>query len=118
MSSITFKGFAILFLASIVLIVASAVPAPLGAREPGAGIISILDNSVGGEPGEDPHLRSDPGARAQCIWEQGGYSENREAGEESMRRVDGRHAIEGMPSGLLSRSKWRIIFKIWILSII
>ena len=44
------------------------------ARAPRAGIVSPFDNSVGGEPGEDPHLCVDPRKEPVCIWSTGGSS--------------------------------------------
>ena len=46
------------------------------AREPRVVTVSTFDNSVGGEPGEDPHLHPDPYKEPECIWAVGSQGGN------------------------------------------
>lgn len=120
MSSFRSRGLIFLLLLLGALIAASAVLAPLRAKEPKAGVVSIWDNSVCGEPGEDPHLRTDVEIRIECTWMQGNSSGSRGTGEESRDPIDGYGMWERMDSTGLSRpmAKWRVYFRILILSIV
>jgi hypothetical protein len=62
MERIIRKGLAVgLLLTTLVITLSSTFSASL-AKSPKPGVVSVFDNSVGGEPGEDPHLKIDSDA--------------------------------------------------------
>jgi hypothetical protein len=116
MKRIACTGLTILALVLIAFVAASIVPTSVRAKEPKAGILDFLDHSVGGEPGEDPHLRTGPEERA--IYIEGTWADNSKTDEDILRRGNGSRMLDGMTSTGISRSKWRMIITIWIMSIV
>lgn len=60
MERIIRKGLAVGLLLTTLIITLSFTFSASLAKSLKPGVVSMFDNSVGGEPGEDPHLKTDP----------------------------------------------------------
>ena len=69
MERIIRKGLAVSLLLTTLIITLSFTFSASLAKSPKLGVVSAFDNSVGGEPGEDPHLKTDSDAIIRPIWE-------------------------------------------------
>ena len=76
MERIIRKGLAVGLLLTALIITLSFTFSASLAKSPKPGVVSAFDNSVGGEPGEDPHLKTDPDAAMRPILEVGGSGGN------------------------------------------
>lgn len=73
----SFRPFYLLVLAVVFALCFSFSDAR--ARSPRAVVVSMFDNSVGGEPGEDPHLKVDDEIPRQPVWTSGDSGSNNES---------------------------------------
>ena len=60
---------------ALVTMIVSLAAASIQAKAPRPGTISALDNTVGGEPGEDPHLKVEPIIKIAVVWSDGSSNE-------------------------------------------
>ena len=72
MERIIRKGLAVGLLLTTLIITLSFTFSASLAKSQKPGVVSVFDNSVGGEPGEDPHLRIDSDTVIRPIWVEGG----------------------------------------------
>ena len=72
MERIIRKGLAVGLLLTTLIVTLSFTFSASLAKSPKPGVVSVIDNSVGGEPGEDPHLKTDPDAGIRPILDVGG----------------------------------------------
>lgn len=86
------------------------------ARAPRAGIVSPFDNSVGGEPGEDPHLCMDPKKEPVCIWSTGGSFGNTCTRDDHFESYDDYDSAKSNNAWGTSRVnlRWRIYLHVFL----
>lgn len=80
------------------------------ARDPQPGVVSPIDQMVGGEPGEDPHLRVSPNTKIEPIWLPTGSGMVGLSGDGTNgRRVFGALEYSAIPNGDVRASLlWRL----------
>lgn len=92
-----------IFISVFLLLCAAAlasVSGPALARSPKPGIVSIFDDFVAAEPGEDPHLKVDPEIRVEPVERLGAGAPPAAGGDDRDLLGDG----ESCPAGRGTRS--------------
>ena len=109
---IVFLGFAVVLAG----IVPAFFPTHLEARNPAPGVVSPEDQKVGGEPGEDPHLKVKPIIRIETDSDLLGCESGGKTGDVEVYGTQATGMREGSGSSFGSRVNcaWRTLLWMWL----
>jgi|GEM_PF-3070715 len=110
----------LIFILGFTIAVAGIAPAffptHLEARNPAPGVVSPEDQKVGGEPGEDPHLRVKPIIRIETDSDLLGCESGGKTGDADVYGTQAAGVREGRGSSFGSRVNcvWRTLLWTWL----